>query len=121
MDARLLFPTLFLSSLDLGGKDVTLTIRRVVVEELKTEKGPQKKPVIYFEETRKKAEANGDASKEKRMVMNKTNMLTIGDLYGFEMDDWRGKRITLYSTKVDSFGKKVDAIRVREQVPAKES
>lgn len=118
MDYRLLYPTLYLSAADLAGKDVTLTIRAVVVEELKTERGPEKKPVVYFVETRAKAEQSGDASKEKRLVMNKTNAATIASLYGNEVDDWKGKRITLHTERVSAFKKTQEAIRVRPSVPA---
>lgn len=121
MDVRLLYPNNYLSGLDLGGKDVTLTIRRVVVEALKTERGEEKKPVMYFEETRKKAEQNGDVSKEKRLVMNKTNAMTIASLLGNEIDNWKGQRITLFAMPVAAFGKTTDAIRVRPTLPAKES
>ncbi len=121
MDYRLLYPNLFLSGVDLRGKDATLTIRRVVVEELKSERGPEKKPVVYFEETRAKAEKDGDASKEKRLVMNKTNAVTIATLYGNEVDNWKGKQNTLCTTPVSAFGKTTDAIRVRPTVPTKES
>ena len=116
MDFRLLFPSLYLGAADLHGKDATLTIRRIIVEELKTDRGDEKKPVIYFEETAAKAAKSGD--KEKRIVLNKTNATAIAFLYGNEIDDWTGKRITIYPTKAQAFGKIVDCIRVREEVPA---
>lgn len=118
MDFRLLYPNLFISGVELRGKDVTLTIRKVVVETLKSERGEEKKPVVYFEETRKKAEQDGDVSKEKRLVMNKTNAVTIASIYGNEIDNWKGKQITLYATPVAAFGKTSDAIRVRPVAPA---
>ena len=52
MDYRLLFPNLYLAAVDLHGKDADLTIRRVIVEELKTKNGSERKPIMYFEETR---------------------------------------------------------------------
>jgi hypothetical protein len=116
MDCRLLYPSAFLSSADLGGKDVTLTIRRVDVEELKTERGPEKKPVMRFEETKAKAEAT--STKEKGLVLPKVNAMTIASMYGNEVDGWVGKRVTLYPTRVQAFGKEVDAIRIRPEVPA---
>lgn len=121
MDVRLLYPNNYISGADLRGKDRTLTIRRVVVESLKSERGEEKKPVVYFEETRAKAEADGDVSKEKRLVMNKTNAMTIASLHGNEIDNWKGKRITLYAMPVSAFGKTTDAIRVRPTLPATET
>lgn len=115
MDVRLLFPSLYLGAVDLHGKDAHLTMRRVVVEVLKTERGDEKKPILYFEETKKKADASG--AKEKRMVLNKTNAMSIAALHGNEVDGWPGKRITLYPTKAEAFGKSVDCIRVRETAP----
>lgn len=112
MDYRLLFPSLYLSSADLHGKDVPLTIRRVVVETLKTERGDEKKPVVYFEETAKKAAESG--TKEKRLVLNKTNARSIASQHGNEIDNWAGKKITLYPTTAQAFGETKDCIRIRE-------
>lgn len=116
MDVRLLFPSLYLSAPDFRGRDAALTISRVVVEGLKTDRGTEQKPVVFFEETRAKAQANG--TKEKRLVLNKTNAKIIAGLYGFEVDHWRGKRITLYPTQCEAFGETVDCIRVRKERPS---
>lgn len=51
--------------------------------------------------------------KDKGMVLNKTNSMTIAHVYGGNTDDWMGKKIFLYSTKVDYAGQMVDAIRCR--------
>ena len=117
MDVRLLYPSLYLAAHDLQGKDATLTIMRMDVEEMKTERGSEKKPIVRFAETRAKAEKAGDVSKEKRWVMNKTCALVIAAMHGNEIDNWKGKRITLYATKAQAFGKVVDCIRVRETMP----
>ncbi len=51
--------------------------------------------------------------KDKGLVLNKTNFNVIADITGeADSDDWPGKRITLYATKVDYQGRRVDAIRV---------
>lgn len=118
MDVRLLYPSLYLAAHDLQGKDANLTILRVDVEELKTERGSEKKPIVRFVETRAKAEKAGDVSKEKRWVMNKTCALVIAAMHGNEIENWKGKRVTLYPTKAQAFGKTVDCIRVRETAPA---
>ncbi len=117
MHIRLLYPSLYLGAVDLHDKDVVLTIRRLVTEELKTERGSEKKPVLYFVETKKAAEKAGAPDKEKRLVLNKTNAFIIAAMHGTETNDWPGKRITLYPTKAVAFGKTVDCIRVRETVP----
>jgi len=116
MHYKLLFPSLFLGAEDLQGKDVTLTMRRVLVEDLQGQGGQsEKKPCLFFEETRDKAEKNG--AKEKRLVLNRTNAKTIAKLYGPEVDDWAGKQITLFPTTTQAFGDTVDCIRVRPAVP----
>lgn len=116
MHFKILYPSNYLASHDLNGKDVVLTIRRLVVEDLKTERGTERKPVVYFLETQRRAEKeNVD---EKRLVLNRTNAGTIASLYGNEVNDWAGKRITLYSVPVSAFGKEVEAIRVRPVAPA---
>ena len=88
-------------------------MRRVVVEDLRSEGGTEKKPILYFEETKAKAEPG----KEKRLVLNKTNAMTIAKMHGHETDDWKGKRITLFPTTVEAFGQTVDCIRVRDTIP----
>lgn len=116
MHFKLYFPSLYLGSHDLNGKDATLTIRHIVVEDLKTERGTERKPVLYFVETQKKAEK--DNTEEKRLVLNKTNASTIAAMYGPETNEWKGKRVTLYPAVVSAFGKDAEAIRVRPNPPA---
>jgi len=46
-------------------------------------------------------------------VLNKTNANMIAEIAkDEETDNWAGVRITIYSTKVDFQGRRVDAIRV---------
>jgi hypothetical protein len=116
MDVRLLFPNLYFSAADLRGQDTPLTITRLQVDELKSSDGSsQRKPVLYFAEAEARAAAVGNHARQKRLVLNKTNMRTIAGMYGFEATDWIGKRIVLYPTKDRAFGKEVDCIRVRPQ------
>ena len=116
MHFKLMFPSLYLGAHDLAGKDVVLTIRRVVREDLKTDRGTELKPIMYFVET--KAKADKDGGDERRWVMNKTNATTIAAMYGNEIEGWYGKRITLYAAPVSAFGKEQEAIRVRPTPPA---
>lgn len=106
MDVRSLFDKAFLYHYDLQGRDVTVTIKRVVRGEVKgTDGKAQKKPVLYFEKT------------EKGLALNITNVRTIGAMYGFEAKEWLGKRITLYPTTTSMAGKTVECIRVRSGIP----
>ena len=107
LDGKLMFPSDYLAAVEFGGKDVTLTINGVTVEELKMRGGASdRKPVISFAETKKK------------LVCNKTNADSIAQLYGTEAKGWAGKRITLYPTKTQCGRDTVDCIRIRETVPA---
>lgn len=99
MDVRLLFPSLYFSYQDFVGKEVTLTIRRVAKERLRTERGEEEKWVIYFEEVHEKATKAGVPDKQKRLVMGKTCGIDIGAAVGWEMETWPGKRVTLYAGK----------------------
>lgn len=104
MNVHQMFPSRYVTAFDLNGNDVTVTIKTVVMEEMGGQE-TEEKPVVMFDKA------------TKGMVLNKTNGLTIADLYGPETDNWTGKRVTLYSAKVKAFGAVHDAIRIRPQVP----
>jgi hypothetical protein len=103
----LLFPSKYLKAADLRGKDVTVTIRDIDPRgELQMRNGAKEhKPIVTFNGT------------EKLWVMNKTNAQSIAKVYGPEIMQWIGKRVTLYPTRVQCGRNEVDAIRVRERAP----
>lgn len=102
-----IFPSKYVAAADLDGRTVTLTIKGVTMEEMLTHDSKKvSKPVVWFEKA------------TKGFVMNLTNAKIIAALYGDETDDWTGKRISIYPTKVRAFGQMQDAIRVREEIPA---
>lgn len=102
-----LFPSKYVTAADLGGKTVTLTIKSVTLEEMTTHDNKKAhKPVVWFEKA------------TKGFVLNVTNAKIIANLYGDETDLWPGRRISIYPTRVKAFGQVVDAIRVREEIPA---
>ena len=91
------FPSQFLKAADLQGRRATVTIAGVTMEDI----GSDTKPVLHFQ------------GKDKGLVLNKTNANMITEIVGSdETDDWKGKRVTLYPTKTDFQGKRVDAIRI---------
>jgi hypothetical protein len=51
---------------------------------------------------------------EKALPLNKTNALTLSDMFGDETDEWIGNTIELYRDKVMFQGKRVNAVRIRE-------
>jgi hypothetical protein len=104
MNVNELFPSRFVKGDDLGDKRPVVTIRSCSIEEMGKDK--ERHPVLWFKGT------------EKGLVLNKTNAMTIAALYGPEMNEWLGKRITLYTERVRIGGENKIAIRVVKQVPA---
>ena len=109
MNINSAFPSSYLKAADFNGKRVRLTMRTVTMETMQSRDGTdEKKPVLYFSGT------------DKGLVLNKTNAAAIAEMYGPETDDWAGKQIVLYPTKVDMGGRMVDGIRVYMAPPAEE-
>ena len=100
---ELMFPNDYLAAEEFGGKDVTLTIKSIKRDALRTTSGStEDKYVIEFEKTKKK------------LVLNKTNAVQIAKVHGTKAEDWIGKQITLYPTTCMAFGSETDCIRVRD-------
>lgn len=100
MDFDRLYPGQFLKAGMFQGRDVTLTIATVKLDELEGRKGKEMKGVISFSE------------KPQKLVLNKTNGLCIKAMFGRETNAWIGKRVTLYPAQVQ-FEDSDLAIRVR--------
>ena len=103
-----MFDREYIGAWDLEGRDVTVTIERAVGGEIIGEKGRKdKKPILHF------------VGKEKTMIVNRTNGKTIATLYGPKVEDWKGKRITLYPsmTRAPDGSGDVECIRIRPAVP----
>lgn len=118
-DVRKFFDKDLLYDYDLDGREVTVTIDRVEQGEFgnwnttkardddgNKKKRATKKPVVYF------------VGKAKALGLNITNARTIAALLGtFEVEKWKGKKITLYPTTT-TFGKEtVGCIRVKNRLP----
>lgn len=89
------------------GKDVIVTIKELKKEKVKGPKGKKEDCfVCYFIDS------------PKPMILNKTNCKIIERLYDTPfVDDWIGKKIQLYVSRVDAFGELTDALRVRDFLP----
>lgn len=75
----------FLKAGELLGKKVTLTISDVDLEELQGDDGAKKaKAIISF------------SNSEKKLVSCKTNGLCLKEMFGKELSNWVGKRITIF-------------------------
>lgn len=78
-----LYPGRFIKAADLKGKNVTLTIASVDLEELEGDKGKQVKGIVGFDKT------------EKHLALNKTNGICLKEMFGKKVQGWVGKRVTL--------------------------
>lgn len=112
-DSRLLFPGKYVGFADLKGRDVNMTISHVTIESLRVQGGEdEEKPILHFEEMERRPERE-----RKALVLNRTNTKTIQKLLGNEVNEWKGRRVTLYGTTCQAFGATVDCIRIRPQLP----
>lgn len=112
MDVALLHPSRFLKSQEFQGKDVTYTIKSIVLEELEDENAQKKvKGLMTFEET------------PKALVINRTNSDCIKGMFGRETNNWIGKRVTLFPEPFFNRMTKehTTAIRVRGSPDIKEA
>lgn len=91
------YPSSYLKAADFQGRDVTVVISKVVMEDI----GDDHKPVLYFQ------------GKDKGLVLNKTNANNIAQQHGDEMDSWIGRQITMFASQTDFQGKTVPCIRIK--------
>lgn len=82
-----LYPGRFLKAGTLRGKKVTLEIASVETEPLPDDRGKDRvRGVVSFR------------GKQMQLVLNKTNGLCLKAMFGRKVQDWVGKRITLFPT-----------------------
>ena len=97
----------YLGSWDVpDGDDLILTIDQAHQDDVKNERGSERKLTIHFVED------------YKPMILNATNSKAISKAYGSsKVEDWAGKKIAIYTTKVTAFGGTTDALRIRDYPP----
>ena len=97
----------YLGSWDIpDGEDLILTIDQAHQDDVKNERGSEKKLTIHFVED------------YKPMILNATNSKAISAAYGSsKVEDWAGKKVAIYTTKVTAFGGTTDALRIRDYPP----
>lgn len=104
---RSLVESKYLSHFELGGRDVTVTIKSITLSEIIGAGGKKsKKALVMFQ------------GKQKGMVMGATCLKTIARIYGDDTDTWIGKPITIYPTTTEASGETVGTIRIRPTAPA---
>ena len=88
------------------GEDLVLTVDHVARDDVKNERGSEKKLTLHFVED------------YKPMILNATNSKNISQAYGStKVEDWAGKRIAIHTEKVTAFGGTTDALRIRPYPP----
>jgi hypothetical protein len=88
-----------------NGADLTVTIERVQREEITLAGKQESHTVMYLKG-------------HKPMILNATNSRSIQQLYGPYIEQWAGKRLTLYASTARLDGELVECLRIRPAVPA---
>jgi hypothetical protein len=97
-----LFPSRFLKAGEMEGNPLTLTIADVALEALESEDGTEKDvAIITFKEP-----------KAKQLRLNRTNGESVRAMFGSEIDDWIGKRVTFYPER-DTSGMSESGVCIR--------
>lgn len=97
----------YLGSWDVpDGEDLIVTVDHAARDDVKNERGSEKKLTLHFVED------------YKPMILNATNSKAISEAVGStKVEDWSGKRVAIYTTKVTAFGGTTDALRIRNYPP----
>ena len=90
-----------------NGKDKIVTIKEIKQELVTGNAGRKENCIVaYF----------SDAAKP--MILNKTNCKTIQKLYNTpNIEEWRGKKITLFASTTSLAGETVECLRIRPYPP----
>lgn len=98
----------FLGSWDVPDtSDLVLTIDYVAQDDVKNDRGSEKKLTIHFKER-----------DYKPMICNTTNAKAISKAYGStKVEDWANKKIQIYKATISAFGQTQECLRVREYAP----
>lgn len=87
-------------------EDLILTIDKCARDDVKNERGSEKKLTLHFVED------------YKPMILNATNSKAISEAVGStKVEDWAGKRVAIFTQKVTAFGGTTDALRIRPFAP----
>lgn len=106
MDFDQMFPGKYMKAGQFKGRDVTLTIASVDLEEFTEGKEVEVRGILTFREPAK------GTKQPLRLVLNKTNATAIKGMFGRETNSWVGKRVTFFPAAIE-YGDSDLAIRVR--------
>lgn len=94
---------------ELPGRELTLTIHKIIDEEVVTNGKSEICTVAYFE-----------GEQYKPMILNVTNKKRLCKLYKTkETDNFKGKAVVIGIEKVKAFGDIHDALRIKPVIPQK--
>ena len=104
MHYRLMYPSDYLNAADLHGKDVTVTIGSVTIEDVPDPQGKKKKKaVVLFQ------------GKSKKWPLPKTCAKQLAKKFGPDADGWVGKAIVIFPTTCVAFGEAgVECVLIRD-------
>jgi hypothetical protein len=92
------FPSKYIASSDIAGRELRLTIQAVQMEELAD---GEQKAVMYFDKG------------TKGMIVNVTNWNTVEDAYGDDTDAWVGHPVILCTEPTTYKGKRTQGLRLK--------
>jgi len=86
-------------------KEKKFRISKVAAEVLGQGDDKERKAIVWF------------TNDERGLILNKTNLRTLKDAFGDNMEAWPGKVIVIFPTMVDMRGRMTPALRVRIPPP----
>lgn len=107
-DFRRFMDKSFLGSWDIPDEgDLILTIDHAEQNDVKNERGSEKKLVLHWKE-----------SGYKPMILNTTNAKNISAaLQTTKVEGWEGKKVAIYRETVQAFGASQECLRIRNYPP----
>ena len=104
-DYRTMYDSEWLHEYDLSKDEVTVEIATVEAATLMTTGGRKsKKPAVRFK------------GADKALALNKTNGKAIAQLYGTDVAEWPGKKVTLFRSTTEMAGETVRCIRIKRPI-----
>jgi hypothetical protein len=100
----------YIGAYSLDGQDLIVEIERVTVQRVRGEGGKEEDCTVAI------------LKGQKPFIINRTNAKTITKIYGTPyIEEWAGKKITLYPTTTKVAGEIVECLRIRPLVPKPET
>ena len=100
MDYKEIYRSKFMKADDLNGRSATYTVNGCTAEDV----GDDTKLVLAFSEI------------DRPLVLNRTNVTTMAELFGPETDSWGGKKVKLLPATTQYQGKLVKCTRISPEI-----